>query len=260
MNSGRAVLLELLARARVFSGLGEKTLADVLAVAHEHRLEAGEVPFREGEPPGSFAVVVSGRLKPTQVGPDGHEVILRFVGPGEAAAALAAFEETAYPATAWAVGDTLVLEWPRDALQELLRRHPALALNLLRLLSERLRDVQERFRELATERVAQRIARALVRLVRKAGRREEFGVVIDMPLSRQDLAEMTGTYRQPRALTVGGTGDRRREPRADRDPTPPRTHRHRRKPAALAPGFRPPLNAARLFALAQRRPAGRPVP
>jgi CRP-like cAMP-binding protein len=63
----------------------------------------------------------------------------------------------------------------------------------MRLLSERLREVQERFRELATERVAQRIARALLRLVRQAGRRVKNGVLIDMPLSRQDLAEMTGT-------------------------------------------------------------------
>ncbi len=124
---------------------------------------------------------------------DGHEVILRFVGPGEAVAALALFEGAAYPLTASAVSESLLLAWHRDVLQELVQHHPPLAVNAMRLLSERLREVQERFRELATERVAQRVARALLRLVRQAGRRAEDGVLIDMPLSRQDLAEMTGT-------------------------------------------------------------------
>ncbi len=63
----------------------------------------------------------------------------------------------------------------------------------MRILSERICEMQDRFRELATERVAQRVARALLRLVRQAGRRTEEGVLIDLPLSRRDLAELTGT-------------------------------------------------------------------
>ncbi len=184
--------MEALGSSPLFAGLAREALAAVLTAAHERTVEDGETAFREGEPADSFCVVAAGRLKLTQVGPEGHEVILRFVGPGEAAAALAAFDGTTYPATAAAVGATQVLVWSRAELQALLGRHPVLALNLLRLLSERLREVQERFRELATERVARRIARALVRLVRQAGRKVEEGVLIDMPLSRQTLAEMTG--------------------------------------------------------------------
>lgn len=193
VQQDRPALLELLAGSQVFSGLGEKTLADVLAIAQERRIVAGEVAFREGEPADSFCVVVAGRLKLTQVGQDGNEVILRFVGPGEVAAALAVFVEATYPATALAMGPTQLLAWQRVALQELIQSHAVLATNMLRLVSERLRELQERFRELAAERVAQRIARALLRLVRQAGRKVEHGVLIDMPLSRQDLAEMTGT-------------------------------------------------------------------
>ena len=184
--------MEALASSPLFAGLDREALAAVFAVARERAVEDGETAFREGEPADSFCVVAAGRLKLTQVGPEGHEVILRFVGPGEAAAALAVFDGTTYPGTASAVGPTRVLLWPRAELQLLLGRHPALALSLLRLLSERLREVQERFRELATERVARRIARALLRLVRQAGRKVEEGVLIDMPLSRQNLAEMTG--------------------------------------------------------------------
>ena len=185
--------LELLARAALFRDLDPAALATVLAAAAERRAADGDALFREGEPAERFCLVTEGRLKLTQVGADGNEVILRFVGPGDAAAALAIFEGTAYPLTAWAVGATAVLEWDRATLQALLLRHPLIAVATVRLLSERLRELQERFRELATERVAQRVARALVRLVRQAGRKVEGGVLIDLPLSRQDLAEMTGT-------------------------------------------------------------------
>jgi len=194
MDTGRTVILvELLGRAPIFGGLESRELEEVLAAARERRVEDGEAVFREGEPAGWFCVVADGRLKLTQLGADGNEVILRFVGPGEATAALAIFEGAEYPVTARSVGPTTVLEWERATVQTMLSRHPALAVATVRLLSERLREVQERFRELATERVARRVARALLRLVRQAGRKVEGGVLIDLPLSRQDLAKMTGT-------------------------------------------------------------------
>ena len=180
-------------KAPLLRGLSASSLEEVAAKAMEKRVQAGGTLFREGEPASALYVLLVGRVKLTQVAADGHEVILRFVGPGEAVAALALFEDATYPLTASAVSESVLLVWHRDVLQELFQRHPALAVNAMRLLSERLREVQERFRELATERVAQRIARALLRLVRQAGRRVEGGVLIDLPLSRQDLAEMTGT-------------------------------------------------------------------
>jgi len=185
--------LALLGRAPLFEGLTAEALAEVLRRARRRRVAGGHHLFREGEAASALYLVLTGRVKLTQVAADGHEVILRFVGPGEAVAALALFEGATYPLTASAVTESLLLAWHQDVLQELFQHHPPLAVNAMRLLSERLREVQERFRELATERVAQRIARALVRLVRQAGRRVEDGVLIDLPLSRQDLAEMTGT-------------------------------------------------------------------
>lgn len=192
-RSDRANLVRTLADGPLLRGLSADALEQVADRATEKRVAAGETLFREGEPATALYLVVSGRIKLTQVSADGHEVILRFVGPGDAVAALALFEDTAYPLTASAVSESVLLAWHRDVVQELFQRHPPLAVNAMRLLSKRLREVQERFRELATERVAQRIARALLRLVRQAGRRMEGGVLVDIPLSRQDLAEMTGT-------------------------------------------------------------------
>jgi CRP-like cAMP-binding protein len=83
--------------------------------------------------------------------------------------------------------------WDGPTMSRLLSRHATLAVNVLHFVASRLRDAQDRYRELATERVEQRVAHALLRLARDAGRRIDAGVLIDMPLSREDLAEMTGT-------------------------------------------------------------------
>jgi CRP-like cAMP-binding protein len=76
---------------------------------------------------------------------------------------------------------------------ELMRRFPDVAINAARVLADRFHELQRQHRELMTERVERRIARALLRLIQGAGRRGDAGVEIDFPLSRQDLAQMTGT-------------------------------------------------------------------
>jgi len=78
-------------------------------------------------------------------------------------------------------------------MERLMEQHPKIAFNLLQIVAHRLQELQERFRELVTDRVERRVARTLLRLVRQAGRKVEDGVLIDFPLSRQDLAEMAGT-------------------------------------------------------------------
>ena len=188
-----AETLSALARCPIFAGLGEPELSLVRAEATERTLARHEVLFREGEAADVFTVVLAGRVKLTQLGADGQEVIVRYLGPGDMCAAVAMFPGNAYPATAAAVGAVRVLLWQRERIDALLHRLPALALNAMRVLSERVRELQDRVRELATEKVAQRIARALIRLARQTGKRVDEGVLIDMPLSREDLAKMTGT-------------------------------------------------------------------
>ena len=106
---------------------------------------------------------------------------------------IVALSNTIYPLSAEAVADSLALRWNYDATIQLMERFPLLALNGMRLVANRFQELQNRYRELATERVERRVARALLRLVRQTGRRSEGGVLIDLPLTRQDLGEMTGT-------------------------------------------------------------------
>jgi CRP-like cAMP-binding protein len=78
-------------------------------------------------------------------------------------------------------------------MKQLMLKNPRLALNGLEMIAGRFVLLQERFSEMATSQVEQRVARTLLRLVRQFGKRVAVGVLIDIPLSRQNLAEMTGT-------------------------------------------------------------------
>jgi CRP-like cAMP-binding protein len=115
-----------------------------------------------------------------------------LIVPGEAFGGVAAFGDRRYPVSAEAGEDCVALIWNGRAMDRLLRRYPQLAMNLISLLTERLHDMQSRYEELATEQVEQRLARTLLRLVQRTGRRVEGGVLVDVRLSRQDLAEMSG--------------------------------------------------------------------
>jgi CRP-like cAMP-binding protein len=178
---------------RLFEGLQPTTLHDVAQAAQQRELDAGKFFFRQGSKADIVYVLHLGRVKLTQSTPEGSQVLLRFVSPGEMFGPMAVFEAQPYPVSAQAVRWCQAFAWNGKTLAALMEACPRLALNALRDLSARLQDLQERYRELATERVERRVAQALSRLASQAGWMTPGGVLIDLPLSRQDLAEMTGT-------------------------------------------------------------------
>lgn len=184
---------DFLSRCALFAGLDGDQLRQAAACGTVRHAARREFFFQEGEPATALLVLRSGSGKLTKLAPDGQQVILRVLAPGDMFGGVMALGDRLYPATAEALTPSSAVAWEREALDELFSRMPQLARNALGLLAERMADMQERFRELATERVAQRVARALVRLVRQAGRRVDEGVLIDLPLSREDLAAMSGT-------------------------------------------------------------------
>jgi CRP-like cAMP-binding protein len=156
-------------------------------------LPAGSAYFHEDEPAHAFYVLETGSVKLTQLTPEGHQVVLRLVEPGDAFGGVAAFGGATYPVSAEAVTDASALQWSGETMTDLMVRHPRLALNALKFVAARLHELQVQYRQLATEKVERRVARALLRLVQQAGRRIETGVLIDLPLSREDIGQMTGT-------------------------------------------------------------------
>jgi CRP/FNR family transcriptional regulator, nitrogen oxide reductase regulator len=183
----------LLSRVPLFAGLDSSVLQEITRQARTRAAEARETFFEEGDPATSFFVVRSGSVKLTQLSPEGHLVVLRLLGAGEAFGGVSAFGGDTYPVTAEAITEVVALEWSGAVMASLMERHPRLSMNAVRFVAARLHDLQVRYRELATEKVERRVARALVRLVQQSGRRVEGGVLIDLPLSREDIAQMTGT-------------------------------------------------------------------
>ncbi|GIX48534.1 MAG: Crp/Fnr family transcriptional regulator [Candidatus Tectimicrobiota bacterium] len=184
---------DFLQQVRFFQGLSEAEAAAVLDAAWPRRVARDGFFFHQHDTATTLYVLRQGQVKLSQLTPEGHQVLLRYVGPGEMFGGIAVLAQSAYPVSAQAVEDSLALAWDGERMARLMERYPRLALNALRLVAARFRELQDRYRELATERVERRVARALLRLARHRGRKVPAGVLIDLPLSRQDLAELTGT-------------------------------------------------------------------
>lgn len=200
--------IETLAGVPLFRGVDADAMAAVAREARMVRAPVGRTFFREGEPARHFYVLRRGRVKVTHVSPEGHELILRMIGPGEPFAAVAALTEgSTYPVTARAVEPSEAYAWDGPKVTALMHRYPAIAVNAARMVAERLHQLQRQHHQLMTERVERRIARALLRLAEHSGRRTEKGVEIDFPLSRQDLAQMTGTTLFTVSRTLRGWQD-----------------------------------------------------
>jgi CRP/FNR family transcriptional regulator, nitrogen oxide reductase regulator len=180
-------------RSDLFDGITKDQQIDILKAGQQRSVLPGKTLFREGDAAFRCYLVKNGRLKLSKLHEEGKEAIVRYINPGEITAAVAVFAGKRYPVTATAVGATEVVGWNRDTILKLLSVHPTLAINLLQAAVERLDDVQTRYLELQAERVEQRIAHAILRIMRQSGRRIDSGVLIDFPLSRQDLADYTGT-------------------------------------------------------------------
>lgn len=180
-------------RTELFRGVPPAALRAAAGSAGRRRVAAGETVLRQGDASTMIYVLLVGRLCATQTAPDGQQVIIRYLGPGEVAGYAAFAGADSYPGTVTAVDDSHLLCWSRTAMMALMREYSAIAINAAGLLGGRYHEMQLRLRELSTERVEQRLAHTILRLAAQAGRRTAHGIEIAFPLSRQDLSEMAGT-------------------------------------------------------------------
>ncbi len=185
--------LRILEQVSLFHGLDRTGLVSVANVARSVEVKASAFFFRQGTKADTMYILMRGRVKLNQATPEGHDVLLRFVGPGEIFGPTATLRDRLYPVSAQAVGRCRALAWEGRTMVGLIEQHPRIAINVIADLSAHIQELRNRYRELATERVERRVAHALLRLAEQAGGRTDQGVLIDIPLSRQDLAEMTGT-------------------------------------------------------------------
>lgn len=188
-----AVDRSLIEHLPLFSGLSGADLDAILREGRAQRFPAHAHVFDQGAAAHSFFVLLHGHVQAVKTTADGQQIVMRYVSPGEAFGVATAIGASAYPATAIAVVESVALCWPSTAWTRLVARYPSLATATLQAIGQRLQDAHARIVEASTEEVERRVAHALLRLARQAGRQIEQGIEIDFPVSRQDIAEMTGT-------------------------------------------------------------------
>lgn len=180
-------------KSKIFESLTNEQFAALLNQGQRLTLQPKNILFHQGDRAEKCFLVNRGRLKLTKLNEQGKEVILRYISFGELAATAAVLRNQLYPVTAECIDETEVVGWDKPTILALMRQYPDIAINLLGIVFDRIDDLQHRYLEVCTEHVDQRIARSLLRLMRHAGIKGPEGIHIDIPLSRENIADYSGT-------------------------------------------------------------------
>ena len=184
---------ELLRKIPLYRRLKPEDRQRLAAVTVPKSYAEGETIFHEGAPCEHFYMIARGRVKVFKVKPSGRDVILEIFESGDPLGAVAVYEERPFPASAEAMEETLCLLTPRREFFALLEQHPSLTRGLLAALNLRLVQLTSRLAELTGGRVEPRFARLFLKLAEQIGQSGPEGIAIPMALSRQELADLTGT-------------------------------------------------------------------
>ncbi|MCY4335449.1 MAG: Crp/Fnr family transcriptional regulator [Litoreibacter sp.] len=182
-----------LAQLLPFEELSQDQAEDILSQASVRRVPANATYFNEGDSAKNFYLLLDGVLRVVQVTEQGEQVVILHVVPGKMFGIAKAFENDTYHATARAASEGVALSWPSEVWDEFIAKYPGFLQATRSAVGERVEEMQEKIVEMATLQVEQRIAHAILRLVRQTGKETEQGIEIDFPLTRQDISEMTGT-------------------------------------------------------------------
>lgn len=177
----------------LFAALPRQEVESLGAVTLEQTHRPREYIFMEGDPALWFCVVKSGHVKIVRHSRTGKDVILELLGPGEVFGGVAVIERRPYPAAAQASDSTVVLKIPADAMIAVSERHPSLIRELALMIGRRLRAAHDSVKSLAVDPVEARLAAALLRLASREGTQDKRTLTLPFHLTRQSLADMTGT-------------------------------------------------------------------
>jgi CRP-like cAMP-binding protein len=178
-------------RFALFSGIPLADCIKIISTAQEKHFSRRQTIFFEGDPIRHIVFLLSGCVKVTQFGPNGQEVILRLNGPGEMVGMIGLHAKGSHSSTARTVQMATALVWEATHFEAVSERYPLLRRNTARVLEQRLHELEQRFREVSTEKVSPRLSSQLLRLLPQVGKRVNDEVEIG--LSREELAQLTGT-------------------------------------------------------------------
>jgi CRP-like cAMP-binding protein len=187
-----------------FQGVAENDLRAVLSMARTRRVERKSAVFKQGQPAQEFFLLLHGHLKVSQTTAGGRDVIVRIVEPGEPYGIAVALGRSNYPATAIAMEESITLAWPSSAWPIIVERVPILGANALKTLGQRVQDAHTQVREISTEEVERRVAHLLLRLAKQAEPASGEEADLDFPITRREIAAMTGTTLFTVSLVISG--------------------------------------------------------
>lgn len=188
-----SALAEFLRSSPAFAALRPGDVQSLAVVAREERVRARDYVFMEGDPARWFCLVKTGHVKILRHARGGRDVVLELLGPGEMFGGVAVIERRPYPASAQATEPSVIVKIPQEPIVALAEREPSIVREIALMIGRRLRGAHDSVTSLAADPVEARLAAALVRLADREGSRSAAGVALPFPLTRQSLADMTGT-------------------------------------------------------------------
>jgi len=191
---------QILKNSSIFSSLNDDELGTLADLATERSFMPNEFIFWDGDAPDWLYIVAEGEVKVLKHSSLGKEFIIAFFSPGEMLGEVAVFENKPYPASAQAVVKTKVIGIKTEDFLSFLTNRPQVVLKIISILAGRLRDAQGRLRDLAGERVEQRLASVLFMLSSKLG--------LTLPFTRQEIADMVGTTTETTIRVMSHLKDR----------------------------------------------------
>ncbi len=181
-------LMKIIANIPLFNGLTEPQLAELAMIVTDQQFKRGTTIFAEGDRGVGFYILIAGQVKIYKMSMDGKEQTLHIFGPGEPFAEAAVFTGKSYPAYADAMQDSRVLFIPRDSFVALISNNPALAMNMLGALSQRLKKFAGMIEALSLKEVPGRLAAHLLLLSGQQG-----GDEFNLNIGKAQLASILGT-------------------------------------------------------------------
>ncbi|MET0819566.1 Crp/Fnr family transcriptional regulator [Aeromicrobium endophyticum] len=187
---------DVLRQAPLFSGLDDEVASALESSMSSSSLRRGEILFNEGDDGNQLYVVTEGKVKLGRTSPDGRENLLAILGPGQMFGELSFFDPGPRSATATAVTDVELKSLGHEALSPVLNAHPDVAHALLNQLAGRLRRTNEVVGDLVFSDVPGRVAKALLDLASRFGRRADDGIHVNHDLTQEELAQLVGASRE----------------------------------------------------------------
>jgi CRP-like cAMP-binding protein len=187
----------------VFAGIPEREIDALAALVIEEAHPARDAIFMEGDAAHWFYVVRSGHVKIVRHSRTGKDVVLELLGPGEVFGGVAVIEKRPYPAAAQATDAAVVIKIPAERIIALADRHPSFVREMALMIGRRLRRAHDSVESLAVDPVEARLAATLLRLAEREGRPGRDGVTLPFHLTRQSLADMSGTTVETAIRIVG---------------------------------------------------------